>query len=87
MFKDMSTATDINQEFKNTHPDAKLGVQVLSSAFWPMNALDFSFIHPPQFTKPIKTFEMFYAKKFEGRCLRWLFQMGNCDLKVTFNTG
>lgn len=87
MFKDVVTAADINAEFKQANPGAMLAAQVLSSAFWPLNPPDYTFVYPKELETSLKTFETFYGKKFQGRRLRWLFSVGTCDLRATFAKG
>ncbi|OLY79546.1 Cullin-4A [Smittium mucronatum] len=73
---------------------SNLSVSVFSPNFYPLpgnpetpgdGSKTASVIYPDEATKLKNEFEKFYDKKFNGRKLTWLYNMGNCDINANFN--
>ncbi|KAI9808920.1 MAG: Cullin-3 [Pycnora praestabilis] len=103
MFKDMSVSEDLTANFKTRiaqlgDPDPKrieLGINVLTSTMWPLEALAPSAnnssevarpncIFPPAIERIKQGFEKFYLDKHSGRRLTWQANMGTADLRAIF---
>ncbi|KAL1582762.1 hypothetical protein WHR41_08351 [Cladosporium halotolerans] len=77
-----------------------LSINVLTSMTWPLEAFrggqtsdqanesgKTQVVFPPQVERVKMGFERYYNEKHSGRCLTWLSNMGDADIKATFPNG
>lgn len=105
MFKDMAVSEDLTASFK-THASQldddddgvtkkiEVGVNVLTSTFWPTDILDppsheagggsATCIFPLEIEKAKSSFEKFYLNKHTGRRLTWQANAGSADIRAVF---
>jgi len=101
MFKDMSLSEDLTADYRkyvtglgDDPRRVQLGVRVLTSMTWPLEAFKSSseddtegkaqIIYPPVVDRIRTGFERFYSEKHSGRKLTWQTSMGDADIKATF---
>ena len=99
MFKDMSVSEDLTTGYKNhvsqLGSDSKpveLGVNVLTTTFWPLESMGSSTneggratcIFPTEIERLKAGFEKFYLGKHTGRQLTWQASMGTADIRAVF---
>jgi cullin 3 len=103
MFKDMTMSEDLSAGYRDhmdglgdigrTQPD--LGVNVLTSNFWPMESMGGGVGHgeegsrpscqfPPEILTLQESFKKFYLKERSGRVLTWLGFLGSADVRCVF---
>lgn len=103
MFKDMSTSEDLTSGYR-THianlgdmdrKQVDLGINVLTSNFWPMESVggnsslrDDGTRQSCEWPSEIRTlqesFKSFYLKEKNGRMLSWMGFLGNADIRCIF---
>mmetsp|Transcript_3091 Transcript_3091/g.7150 ORF Transcript_3091/g.7150 Transcript_3091/m.7150 type:complete len:760 (-) Transcript_3091:39-2318(-) len=86
MFTDMALSDQLQEEYmKNAHKGSPGGVQhevrVLQTNAWPEKADEVPIVPCPEMLKCCQAYETFYNVKHDGRKLRWLYSMGNVELK------
>eukprot|EP00049_Salpingoeca_infusionum_P022772 m.8687 g.8687 ORF g.8687 m.8687 type:complete len:722 (-) comp5384_c0_seq1:63-2228(-) len=88
MFKDMTTSTELSQEYKSTTPDIsmELTVNVLTQSFWPTYP-PVKVLLPPQLVAAQESFGQFYCKKHQNRRLSWYNAQGSCFIAANFPKG
>ncbi|KAL7411333.1 ubiquitin ligase SCF complex subunit Cullin [Mrakia frigida] len=89
MFNDMRVSSDTMTAFKThlaktTVPLFELSVNVLTSTFWPGNAIPAGTIIPPLLKQACVDFESFYLSRHSGRRLTWQPNQGTADVKARF---
>ena len=100
MFKDMTVSEDLTTNFKahlarldNANRKIELGVNILTTTFWPMEVVDPSqyesgkrstCIFPPDIEATKSSFETFYHSKHTGRKLTWQANAGSADIRAIF---
>jgi len=89
MFMDMKMSADTQQNFRQAMSGGKvegieLVVHVLTTGFWPTQTATICEL-PPQLLQCCEVFKQHYLKQHSGRKLQWQPNMGNADLKATFN--
>lgn len=77
MFKDIESADEINQEFRQTATSC-LNMTVLTQGCWPNFSLA---TIPASMQSQIDEFQKFYKTKFSGRNLKIL-SIGTCEIKM-----
>jgi cullin 2 len=93
MYTDMTLSTDLNNKFNNDlkNQNIELGInlsiKILQAGAWPLGPTQTAipFAVPQEFEKPIRMFENFYNRNFNGRKLTWLHHLCHGELKVTLS--
>lgn len=91
MFMDMKMSADTQQNFRVANggeskvEGIELVVNVLTTGFWPTQSASVCEL-PPQLLKCCQVFKDHYLKQHSGRRLQWQTNIGNADLKATFNS-
>ncbi len=94
MFKDMFVSKEMMRNFPSSvaqksinvhHMD--LSVRVLTTAFWPIQNLDYQCYLPPLVNEIYQCFENFYLNTHNGRRLALQPSLGTADLTVVFYDG
>lgn len=67
-------------------PLFELSVNVLTSTFWPGQAIPAGTIVPPLLQQACDGFESFYLSRHSGRRLTWQPNQGTADVKARFKT-
>lgn len=95
MFKDMAMSLELTSGY-NDHiaqlgdadrNNINLGINVLTTNFWPMESVNHgsdSCQWPPEIKKLQESFKTYYLKERNGRALTWLGYLGNADIKCIF---
>jgi cullin 3 len=91
MFNDMRVSSDTMSAFKSHLaktglPPFDLSVNVLTSTFWPGQAIPAGTIVPPLLKQAQDDFEAFYLSRHSGRRLTWQPNQGTADVKAKFKT-
>jgi cullin 1 len=93
MFQDMSVSKDNNEEFRaqmeRSHgKDDTLDFHILTlqTAAWPLTVPVGNFNVPEELTKTYNRFASYYASKFSGRKLNWLWNLCKAEVKTTYLT-
>ena len=101
MFKDMAISEGLTSDFRGhtqrlnegQERSIELGVHVLTSTFWPMDALGYSGGHdgaptpcvfPDEIERVKENFQKFYLNRHNGRRLTWQANTGSADIKAIF---
>lgn len=103
MFRDMSLSEEFTAKYRTHINDlgdmdrkhVELGINVLTSNFWPMDSMGGSTSRredgtqtscnwPSEITKLQESFKSFYLKEKNGRRLTWLGYLGNADIRCIF---
>jgi len=102
MFKDMTMSEELTSNYRNYISNLgdrdshtiDLGVNVLTSNYWPMDAMGGGPARdgtprvqcqwPPEIKRLQDSFKEFYLKERNGRQLSWLGFTGSADIKCTF---
>ena len=99
MFKDITISGELTTGFKRYVSQldgariVELGVHVLTSTFWPLEAMGptvgedegkATCIFPAEIARTNTAFEKFYHSKHNGRQLSWPANLGTADIRVTF---
>ena len=94
MFKDMKMSDELCQEFKSSPASEALeidfSVKVLTQGHWPNENKDTQYFNtiPSEISVAMNTFTQFYYSKFNnGRLLSWKFNLGNAEIRGTFEAG
>jgi cullin 1 len=58
--------------------------KILYSGFWPLSAPVTPFTPPKEILERCNLFEDFYAQKYEGRKLTWLWSISKVELKINY---
>ena len=94
MFKDMKMSEELCNEFKASAASHVLeidfSVKVLTSGHWPNDGKEAQFHHqiPNEISTAMNCFSQFYYGKFNnGRCLHWKLNLGNAEIRGTFEAG
>ncbi|KAJ3011036.1 Cullin-3 [Thoreauomyces humboldtii] len=95
MFNDMRTSSELMGDYRThlsnsvTAPKniVDLGVNVLTTTFWPMNSIGTGDAaqFPPEAQASIDHFQKYYHSRYSGRKLTWTSHFGSADLKATFD--
>jgi len=86
MFRDMDFSDQLQEEYmKSSHGGSPGGVvhevRILSTNAWPDKADEASVSPCPEMQTCAQAFQAFYDSKHHGRKLRWLYNMGNVEVK------
>ena len=101
MFKDMAISEGLTSDFRGhtqrlnegQQRRIELGVHVLTSTFWPTDALGYSggqdrapttCVFPDEIERVKENFQKFYLNRHNGRRLTWQANSGSADIKATF---
>jgi cullin 3 len=103
MFRDMSLSEEFTAKYRTHINDlgdldrkrVDLGINVLTSNFWPMDSMGGGSSRredgtqivcnwPSEITNLQESFKSFYLKEKNGRRLTWLGYLGNADIRCTF---
>jgi cullin 3 len=103
MFKDMSVSEELTAGYRShvqslgdmDRRQIELGVNVLTSNFWPMEVMGgnasydkegtrVQCLWPPEVKKLQESFTKFYLKERNGRQLSWLGYVGTADIRCVF---
>jgi cullin 3 len=103
MFRDMSLSEEFTAKYRTHINDlgdldrkrVDLGINVLTSNFWPMESMggsasrledgtQMSCNWPPEINMLQESFRSFYLKEKNGRRLTWLGYLGNADIRCMF---
>ncbi|KAJ9081825.1 hypothetical protein DSO57_1010715 [Entomophthora muscae] len=89
MFKDLATASDIAQAFKQegtfSNGSFDLNVTVLTSSVWPIRT-PAPCILSPDALKAVNAYTEFYTTRHSGRKLMWINNIGTCDIRAHFGS-
>lgn len=93
MYTDITLSTDLNNKFnsdlknQNIELGINLSIKILQAGAWPLGPTQTAipFAVPQEFEKPIRMFENFYNRSFNGRKLTWLHHLCHGELKVTLS--
>ncbi|GLD96605.1 hypothetical protein PINS_up005288 [Pythium insidiosum] len=83
MIKMESPSSELVVDPSGANAAVPLSVQVLTSGFWPTETPATCTL-PPAMTQLVRSFEMFYVARHNGRKLAWMTNMGTVDLRATF---
>lgn len=88
MFTDIDVSRTLNEEFTtiNKENTFDFGVTVLTQGAWPLSASQTSIVLPMSIQNVINSFQTFYGAKFNGRKLRWFYNMSKAEVKTTYLT-
>eukprot|EP01098_Paradermamoeba_levis_P011094 TRINITY_DN4711_c0_g1_i1.p1 TRINITY_DN4711_c0_g1~~TRINITY_DN4711_c0_g1_i1.p1 ORF type:complete len:487 (-),score=139.06 TRINITY_DN4711_c0_g1_i1:100-1560(-) len=91
MFKDMETAKDIMNSFKQSPfasqvSNIDLNVQVLTVGYWPAWP-QMEIKMPDELVQLQETFTKFYSSQYRIRRLTWQSALGHCVIKAQFPSG
>jgi cullin 1 len=86
MISDLLIGNDINEEFKGKLQDSNISVdfsiQILTTGYWPSFKVFDELTLPPTMAVCNKAFETFYETKTNHRRLKWLYSLGNANVKM-----
>ncbi|CAF5090858.1 unnamed protein product, partial [Rotaria magnacalcarata] len=97
MFQDMKISDDLNVKFlEYLKSESKLCVQNqtmpnlvgldfnIHANSWPISQLmNNTFVIPQPMEKPLRLFEEFYNKQYNGRKLFWIYNLSNGELRIS----
>ena len=84
MVQDIHTSQSLMNEFQSVSYDLidiELEVTVINKGSWPV-ANNEGFVGIPELLRYTNIYNQFYIKKFEGRTLHWMYEMGYIILKT-----
>lgn len=84
MIQDIHTSQSLMKEFQSVSYDTidiELEVTVINKGSWPVPNNE-GFVGIPDVLKYTNIYNQFYTKKFEGRNLHWMYEMGYMILKT-----
>ena len=77
---------DLLPSIRSQVPPFELSVNVLTSTFWPGQAIPAGTIVPPLLKEAQDKFATFYLSRHSGRRLTWQPNQGTADVKAKFKT-
>lgn len=91
MYTDINLSEDLVEKF-NTYcqtENSQLGIDfsmlILQAGAWPISQTNLpSFSLPQELEKPVRVFETFYNKNYNGRKLTWMHNLCNADVRVNY---
>eukprot|EP01103_Thecamoeba_quadrilineata_P016403 TRINITY_DN5475_c0_g1_i1.p1 TRINITY_DN5475_c0_g1~~TRINITY_DN5475_c0_g1_i1.p1 ORF type:complete len:777 (-),score=188.69 TRINITY_DN5475_c0_g1_i1:66-2258(-) len=92
MFTDMTLSKELNDQFRNFCENESvdigldLGVLVLATGAWPLQAPLTPFSLPSELQLCSTTFEKFYTTRFDGRKISWLHHLSKGEVKTNYTT-
>ena len=95
MFKDINTSRTIQEQYRDhlaksgagsegSEGSIDLVVKVLTTGYWPTQPPVLCNM-PPEIEKVCEKFQRFYLAQHNGRRLTWQLNMGNADVKATYD--
>jgi cullin 1 len=91
MIQDMHISRDLDASFKlyqhgndTEQPTVDATFCILYAGFWPLNAPKTTFDPPSPIQDSSHQFERFYRTRYEGRRLRWLWQLCKGEIRARF---
>ncbi|KAK2140943.1 hypothetical protein LSH36_1200g00010 [Paralvinella palmiformis] len=91
MFTDMNISDELQKTFTDYTAKNKIdlginfAILVLQAGAWPIGQSNLpNFALPQELEKSVRTFELFYNEKFNGRKLTWMHSFCNAELSINY---
>lgn len=85
MMADIKLSQALTKEFLQASPHQDMSVQILTSGFWPMQPASAPYSLPSVLDKMKTAFETYYAARYTGRCLTWLYALSKGEVVAYYN--